>query len=731
MFTTLQEMEHHIRTVYGDSQISFQSKNHRKKIPIQGVGQGNGAGPQIWAVVSSPVLEMLRTAGCLCIFRMAITGEDVEFVGYAFVDDTDKVVTSPDPKATYKEVAEQLQRAADTWEGGIRATGGAIGPAKSHYYLLEFIWKDGNFRYATPTETPTSISILDKDGIRQNLERIEPDRAQKTLGVYLAPDGNDKDQFTALLEKSKAWADQVRAGHLPRHLVLQSLKQSLWMSLKWPMPATCLTEDQIEQIMRPALKVALPRIGFVSTFPKDLVHATKKYQGLAIPHLFVHQLATHIQKMLRFCHSSSLTGELLRTSMQQLKIELGTQGSILELPFKTYGGLATCGWIASTWKDMQQFRITIADTTPNIPMRTSKDQLIIQAFVQAGFKSDKLVLLNRMRLYLRVATFSDLMQANGTDVKPDIWNGIRTTNCRPQIEWPKQGPIPPSHWAIWQKALTESLGISIIKSRNKCPHPGHWIDNDEQWEWFFHQSTERLYQRTTTGWEEWHYLPGRSSRQAMRKFHRPEPADAIPPNLVRASVYEQGMYRCLQSLATPPLIAEGEAIEQQPTSLRENIGRLPEDAKWAVSEWYIRLNATNQELGEQLSAAIQSPEGAICISDGSFKNARGTACFTILGPSEEGSIICPMIVPGGMEVQNAYRSELAGLYGAVVMINVLCKTYNIRSGKVQICCDGLSAINKAIGQSGDVDPSMQQFDIVAAIRTWKTNRRLYGPASTS
>ena len=38
----------------------------------------------------------------------------------------------------------------------------------------------------------------------------------------------------------------------------------------------------------------------------------------------------------------------------------------------------------------------------------------------------------------------------------------------------------------------------------------------------------------------------------------------------------------------------------------------------------------NQDHEEQLAVAIQSPEGVIWISDGSFKDARGTACFTIL-----------------------------------------------------------------------------------------------------
>ena len=61
MFTTIQRLDHYIRTVYGDSKLSFSGKLWT--VPIQGVGQGNGAGPQIWAVVSTPVLNMLRAEG--------------------------------------------------------------------------------------------------------------------------------------------------------------------------------------------------------------------------------------------------------------------------------------------------------------------------------------------------------------------------------------------------------------------------------------------------------------------------------------------------------------------------------------------------------------------------------------------------------------------------------------------------------------------------------------------
>lgn len=52
MFNTLQEAEHQVKTAYGDSDTHF---GGHKVVPMHGVCQGNGAGPPICAVVSSPI----------------------------------------------------------------------------------------------------------------------------------------------------------------------------------------------------------------------------------------------------------------------------------------------------------------------------------------------------------------------------------------------------------------------------------------------------------------------------------------------------------------------------------------------------------------------------------------------------------------------------------------------------------------------------------------------------
>jgi hypothetical protein len=55
LFMTLQEATHCVRTAYGDSDLTYGGPGWVK--PMHGIGQGNGGGPPIWAVISLTLLE--------------------------------------------------------------------------------------------------------------------------------------------------------------------------------------------------------------------------------------------------------------------------------------------------------------------------------------------------------------------------------------------------------------------------------------------------------------------------------------------------------------------------------------------------------------------------------------------------------------------------------------------------------------------------------------------------
>jgi hypothetical protein len=90
MFGTIQELRHHIRTAFGDSEKFFSANSG--SIPIQGVGQGNGAGPQIWALVSTPIFNMLRSMGLGLKMCSSLSRNELLLVRFGFVDDTDLAI---------------------------------------------------------------------------------------------------------------------------------------------------------------------------------------------------------------------------------------------------------------------------------------------------------------------------------------------------------------------------------------------------------------------------------------------------------------------------------------------------------------------------------------------------------------------------------------------------------------------------------------------------------------
>ena len=64
MMKTLQKADHKICTAYGNSESTYGGSD--TVIPLQGVGQGNGAGPAIWVAISSVLLSIMRKKVSVC-----------------------------------------------------------------------------------------------------------------------------------------------------------------------------------------------------------------------------------------------------------------------------------------------------------------------------------------------------------------------------------------------------------------------------------------------------------------------------------------------------------------------------------------------------------------------------------------------------------------------------------------------------------------------------------------
>jgi hypothetical protein len=117
LLQTLQKAKHRIRTAFG---ISQQSYGGDLKVPVQGLGQGNGAAPTGWALISTLLINMMRTAGFGLQIVTSLSAVLISFLCYAFVDDTDLIHTGPTVDTKGADAMRDMRRFVTYWEGGLR-----------------------------------------------------------------------------------------------------------------------------------------------------------------------------------------------------------------------------------------------------------------------------------------------------------------------------------------------------------------------------------------------------------------------------------------------------------------------------------------------------------------------------------------------------------------------------------------------------------------------------------
>ena len=140
----------------------------------------------------------------------AFTKDLIEFVCYAFVDDTDVVHTQKEERMTTEEVAKEFQDVITEWEESLRATGGALVPSKSMWYLIDFKWEGGKWVYKKKNETPAEIEVEHESKAEMvTLKRLEAHQSIETLGVHITADGNQKDEIKKLEKMAKIFGNNM------------------------------------------------------------------------------------------------------------------------------------------------------------------------------------------------------------------------------------------------------------------------------------------------------------------------------------------------------------------------------------------------------------------------------------------------------------------------------------------------------------------------------------------
>lgn len=147
-------------------------------------------------------------------------------------------------------------------------------------------------------------------------------------------------------------------------------------------------------MMQPLLREGLPKIGLGRTFPRDVIHAPEAYQGIGLRPLFFTMSTRHVKAVMAHSQRQSLTGRLLRASIEWLKVESGGAGPLFSQPFDFHGQYATDCLVKRVWQYVQMEGLRLEEDTPCIDARREGDQPFMSALRGMKLSQRKVRMLN-------------------------------------------------------------------------------------------------------------------------------------------------------------------------------------------------------------------------------------------------------------------------------------------------------------------------------------------------
>jgi hypothetical protein len=158
MLSTLHQMRNHIKTTYGVPDENYGCI----QLPLQGVLQGNGAGPATWMLISIMLINMLCTQGFGFKSTNILSNAKYHFACYTSYVDNTNLIHNGTPTSTPPQIIAKMQQMLDHWEGGLWATGGALVPHKSYWYAIDFKWDPSDYlwKYKKKASLPAGTLYL-------------------------------------------------------------------------------------------------------------------------------------------------------------------------------------------------------------------------------------------------------------------------------------------------------------------------------------------------------------------------------------------------------------------------------------------------------------------------------------------------------------------------------------------------------------------------------------------
>lgn len=309
--------------------------------------------------------------------------------------------------------------------------------------------------------------------------------------------------------------------------------------------------------------------------------------------------------------------------------------------------------------------------------------------------------LNQCRVFLRVSCLSEISTTDGSKISVEAWHGIPSENRWNEYEWPRrQTSLSHEWWDLWRRALQRFFCTPERKLRKDLGYP---CKHPKQWRWYYSKQEDAIYHKEGCVWQGYsRWAMSRVTRRQLKpQYQRRAKRDSPPTDIQPVTILTRtsSMLVRMDGKPLPEVGLDCSAITD-PRILAPDL----------VHDWEM----TNGNI-EDIASAIENGT-CLVVSDGSFKEGRCTAAFTLRCLESQAQMVGVNALPGPLELSDSFRGELSGIVGALEVVRWLMATRNKVSGSIILSLDGESAIRKANDSQNRLRPNQASFDLLQKIR---------------
>ena len=422
-----------------------------------GIGQGGGAGPLAWIAVIDVMLEAYRklNKGVEALDPLQLYSIFYWLISY--VDDN-TIVVSFGESESQTNILKTIRSNLGSWRRILQLTGGDIDVEKSKWSTMR--WKHcktwGTAKLETIKEFPGKVGMIDNhNGIQTTkvLGRLEPDKAERVLGIRLPMDGNMKDELKFRCQQIKKLSIRIYNApltHWDAWMIYESRYRSM---IRYPLPVTLFTEKECIIIQKPFIHALLPKMGMNRNTPRSVVYGPKSLGGLELMDLRVEQITMQWEATRGHLRRLDRAGHGLYITAHDLQVEVGRSEPFYTLDPSEHDHITKRTRWKYLWESTMNLDLQIRINnfwTPS-PKYTNDSNIMDKAHTDRVVLNSKWPLLyhiNMCRIYLRAFTIGDLTK-DGINIYLPYLNGTES-GINDEILIPAIRRPTPNQWRIWK-----------------------------------------------------------------------------------------------------------------------------------------------------------------------------------------------------------------------------------------------------------------------------------------